>query len=344
MGKSTSKSITLKQVAEAAGVSVSTASRALSGKAEAYRISPATERSVQDVAKRLQFHPSFLAKSLRSQRTKLLGVVLPNVANPFFAAIAREITLAAEENEFSVLLADSQESSELEVHLVEQLQARQIEGLVVCPVGIEQDHLTRIARQKLPLVLVDRGFEHKELVIVTSDHRQGARAGTKLLTDQGHRQIGVLQGLPDTLPNTERLIGYREELKRSGISFNQTLIAGNHFDELSGYDAAFKLLSAHPEITALFAFSNQNALGALRAAAELGREIPVDLSLIAFDDHPFAAYLAAPLTSVSQDVSQLGRVSARLLIEQIKTGEQPNQKQHRIPVQLINRSSISMIG
>ena len=344
MGKSMSKSITLKQVAEAAGVSVSTASRALSGKAEAYRISPATERSVQDVAKRLQFHPSFLAKSLRSQRTKLLGVVLPNVANPFFAAIAREITLAAEENEFSVLLADSQESSELEVHLVEQLQARQIEGLVVCPVGIEQDHLTRIARQKLPLVLVDRGFEHKELVIVTSDHRQGARAGTKLLTDKGHRQIGVLQGLPDTLPNTERLIGYREELKRSGISFNQTLIAGNHFDELSGYDAAFKLLSAHPEITALFAFSNQNALGALRAAAELGRKIPVDLSLIAFDDHPFAAYLAAPLTSVSQDVSQLGRVSARLLIEQIKTGEQPNQKQHRIPVQLINRSSISMIG
>lgn len=344
MSPSTNKHITLKQVAEAAGVSVSTASRALAGKAEAFRISRKTERSVQAAAKRLQFQPSLLAKSLRSQRTKLLGVVLPNVANPFFAAIAREITLAAEENEFSVLLADSQENSETEVHLVEQLKARQIEGLVVCPVGIQNQHLANITKQNLPLVLVDRGFIHKDLVTVTSDHRQGASAATKLLIDQGHRQIGVLQGLPDTLPNTERLIGFREELRRSGIAFDQTLIEGNHFDEASGYHAAYKLLSDQPEITALFAFSNQNALGALRAAAELGRKIPDDLSLIAFDDHPFAAYLAAPLTSVCQDVSQLGHVAAQLLIEQIKTNTPPEQKQHRVPVQLINRSSIAKIG
>lgn len=343
MSQSANKQVTLKQVAEAAGVSLSTASRALSGKAEAYRISRATEKSVQSAAKRLQFSPSLLAKSLRSQRTKLLGVVLPNVANPFFAAIAREITLAAEENEFSVLLADSQENSETEVHLVEQLQARQIEGLVVCPVGIQHQHLTKIAKQNLPLVLVDRGFDHKQLVTVTSDHREGARAATKLLTDQGHQTIGVLQGLPDTLPNVERLIGFREELHRCGIPFDPTLIEGNHFDEASGYQAAHKILSDHPEITALFAFSNQNALGALRAAAELGRNIPADLSLIAFDDHPFAAYLAAPLTAVCQDVSQLGRVAARLLIEHIKTGQQPEQKQHRIRVQLMNRSSIAKI-
>ena len=343
MSQSSSKQVTLKQVAEAVGVSVSTASRALSGKAEEYRISRTTEQSVQAAAKRLKFSPSLLAKSLRSQRTKLLGVVLPNVANPFFAAIAREITLAAEENEFSVLLADSQENSEAEVHLVEQLQTRQIEGLVVCPVGIEQEHLTRIAEQKLPLVLVDRGFVHKDLVTVTSDHRQGASEAIKLLISQGHREIGVLQGLPDTLPNNERLIGYREELNRCGIPIDPKLIEGNHFDEASGYHAALKLLSEHPEITALFAFSNLNALGALRAASELGRKIPDDLSLIAFDDHPFAAYLAAPLTSVCQDVSQLGRVAARLLIKQIKTEKQPVKKQHRIPVQLINRSSIAKI-
>lgn len=344
MSKLPSKSITLKEVAEAAGVSVSTASRALSGKAEAYRISRTTEKSVQAAAKRLRFSPSLLAKSLRSQRTKLLGVVLPNVANPFFAAIAREITLAAEENEFSVLLADSQENSDTEVHLVEQLQARQIEGLVVCPVGIAHQHLTKLAKQQLPLVLVDRGFAHKDLVTVTSDHREGARAATTLLLESGHQKIGVLQGLPDTLPNTERFVGVREAFAQHGVSFDPKLIEGNHFDEASGYQAAHKLLSEHPEITALFAFSNQNALGALRAAAELGRTIPADLSLIAYDDHPFAAYLAAPMTSVCQDVNQLGRVAARLLIEQIKTGQPPAQKQHRIPVQLINRSSIKNMG
>lgn len=344
MSKSRTKSITLKEVAEAAGVSLSTASRALSGKAEAYRISRATEQSVQAAAERLQFSPSLLAKSLRSQRTKLLGVVLPNVANPFFAAIAREITLAAEENEFSVLLADSQENSETEVHLVEQLQARQIEGLVVCPVGIAHQHLSKLAKQSLPLVLVDRGFDNRDLVTVTSDHREGARQATTLLLESGHQKIGVLQGLPGTLPNTERLVGVREAFEQHGVSFDPTLLSGNHFDEASGYQAAHQLLSDHPEITALFAFSNQNALGALRAAAELGRSVPEDLSLIAFDDHPFAAYLAAPLTSVCQDVTQLGRVAARLLIEHIKTGQPPKQKQHPIPVQLINRSSIRNIG
>tara|TARA_R110002111_G_scaffold18931_3_gene46342 strand:+ start:30283 stop:31317 length:1035 start_codon:yes stop_codon:yes gene_type:complete len=344
MSKSTSKPITLKEVAEAAGVSLSTASRALSGKAEAYRISSTTEKSVQAAAKKLQFSPSLLARSLRSQRTKLLGIVLPNIANPFFAAIAREIALAAEENAFSVLITDSQENSETEVQLVEQLRARQIEGLIVCPVGIQNQHLTKIAKQKLPLVLVDRGFDHKDLVTVTSDHRAGARAATKLLLESGHRSMGILQGLPDTLPNTERLVGVREAFARQNITFDPTWIAGNHFNEASGYQAARKLLSEHPEITALFAFSNQNALGALRAASEQGRTIPADLSLIAFDNHPFAAYLAAPMTSVNQDVSQLGRVAARLLIEQIKTGQPPAQKQHRIPVQLINRASITKIG
>lgn len=340
MSKSSSKSITLKEVAAAAGVSVSTASRALSGKAEAYRISRATEQSVQDAAKRLQFSPSLLAKSLRSQRTKLLGVVLPNVANPFFAAIAREITLAAEELGFSVLLTDSQENSETEVHLVEQLKARQIEGLVVCPVGITHQHLSELAKQKLPLVLVDRGFDSKDLVTVTSDHRSGARSATTLLLESGHQKIGILQGLPETLPNNERLIGVREAFEEKQLVFDSTLIAGNHFDEASGYQAAQKLLDAHPDLTAFFAFSNQNALGALRAAAEAGRAIPDDLSLIAFDDHPFAAYLSAPLTAVCQDVNQLGRVAAQLLMEQIKTGQPPEQKQHRIPVQLIQRGSI----
>ncbi|MAX40295.1 LacI family DNA-binding transcriptional regulator [Gimesia sp.] len=344
MSNSSNKSVTLKEVAEAAGVSVSTASRALSGKAEACRISSATEQSVREAAKKLQFSPSLLARSLRSQQTKLLGVVLPNVANPFFAAIAREITLAAEADGYSVLLTDSQENGETEARLVEQLQARQIEGLVVCPVGMDETHLCKLANQKLPLVLVDRGFDNRDLVTVTSDHQSGARIAMNELLDAGHRTIGILQGLPETLPNRERLSGVQDSLSAAGLDFDPMLIAGHHFDEASGYQAALRLLTTRPEITALFAFSNQNALGALRAAAEMGRAIPDDLSLIAFDDFPFAAYLAAPLTSVSQDVSQLGQVAAQLLLEQIRSSVPPEQKQYRIPVQLMRRSSIKNIG
>ena len=241
-------------------------------------------------------------------------------------------------------MTDSQENSETEARLVEQLQARQIEGLVVCPVGMEEAHLCQLARQKLPLVLIDRGFNNRELVTVTSDHQSGARAAMNELLEAGHRTIGILQGMPETLPNRERLSGVKESLESYSLDFDSSLIAGHHFDEASGYQAALHLLSTRPEITALFAFSNQNALGALRAASELGRAIPDDLSLIAFDDFPFAAYLAAPLTAVSQDVSQLGQVAARLLLEQIRSSVPPQQKQYRIPVQLIRRSSITKIG
>ncbi|MEM9586725.1 MAG: LacI family DNA-binding transcriptional regulator, partial [Planctomycetota bacterium] len=327
-------------VAEAAGVSVSTASRALAGKAKAYRISDRTAANIQTVADSLGYRPSYLARSLRLRRSGLIGVVVPDVANPFFAAIAREITLLVEASGYSVLLADSRDDTAIEKRLAQQLADRQVEGLIVCPVGLEPEHLLAIQSSGIPLVLVDRVFPGHDLVTVTSRHRSGAEASAKLLMAKGHRTIGVLQGIPGTLPNEERLAGLRSVLADHGHALEPELIAGENFTEKSGYEAAKELLSTRSDITALFAISTPNALGGLRAARELGWSIPDRLSLVAFDDHPFGDFMAVPLTTVSQDVRALGTTAAEILMTHLETKSRPDQSEHLIDTSLTLRQSI----
>lgn len=335
--------VTLQHVAQAAGVSVSTASRALNGRAPAYRISQQTVERVQRQALKLGFQPSQLARSLQSQRSGLVGVVVPDVSNPFFAAIAREIALHAESNGLSVLLADSRETTSVEVKLIEQLRSRRVEALVVCPVGIEPQHLTTAEAAGTPVVVVDRCFPQTNLTSVTSDHATGAKHGLQQLLNHGHTTIGCLQGLAGTLPNDVRLATIHSELAAAGLSLDHTLVAGCNFTQESGYDSALQLLRARPDVTALFAFSAPNAFGALRAAKQMGRSVPDELSLVTFDDSPYAEFMQVPLATISQDVARLGRTAAELMTQQLKTGHKPRKQNHMIPVTFLPRHSITKV-
>jgi LacI family transcriptional regulator len=175
---------------------------------------------------------------------------------------------------------------------------------------------------------------------VTSENEHGAFAGTQAILEKGHRRIGCLQGRPGTSTNDERINGFKAALQANDIEPDSSFVHGYDFSEESGYSSTCELLDEHSEITALFALSNQNALGALRAFGERKLRVPHDVSLVTFDDAPFAEYLASPLTVIRQDIEEIGRVAAELLIEQIRTGEKPDQVLHRLPVQLVLRESI----
>ncbi len=336
--------MTLKRISQLTGVSIATVSRVLAGKAEAHRISAATAEAVTAAAHRIGFRPSQLARALRSGRSMLLGMIVPDIANPFFAAIARQVTLAAESHGFSVLLGDSREDDAGERRLVQSLRDRRIEGLVVCPVGLEQAHLVAAQDDGLPLVVVDRGFAEGPLPTVTSDHAQGARALAELLLRAGHRRIGLIQGRAGTLPNDERVAAFVAALRAGGVRLPAARIRGDQFSEDGGRRAASALLRAEPGLTALCALSNQLALGVLRAAAELGRVVPRDLSLATFDDLPHAEFLAAPLTTACQDVPALGRRAAEILFARIADGASAAtgaKRVQRIPVTVVERASIA---
>jgi len=334
---------TLKRVAENAGVSVSVASRALNGQAKTYRISAATEKRVRESAEVLGFRPSQTARSLRTKKTGLVGVVVPDLANPFFASISRAIALAVEADDYSVIVADSREQTEHEIRLLRQLEDRQVETLVVCPVGTLFKHLQSIRQRGTPIVLVDRTFPDCDLPQVTSEHRVGTIKATQLFTKFGHRVIGVLQGLPGTFPNDQRLLGHAEVLREFGITPDATLIAGNNFTEASGYHATMNLLSQRTDITGLLALSTPNAMGALRAAKELGRRIPDDLSIVAFDDFPFADLMEVPLTTVCQNVDRIGELAAQLVLKALDPKSSSRKTRFDVKVRVIKRNSLAKV-
>lgn len=334
-------SVTLSQVAKEAGVSVSVASRSLNGRAKDYRISEATESRVKRVADRLEFRPSQTARALRSQRTGLIGVVVPDLSNPFFASISRSVALQMEPGGYSVIVADSREETQHEKRLLKQLESRQVEALVVCPVGTESEHLIQIYQRGTPLVLADRTFPDCDLLQVTSEHWVGAAKATRLLIQKGHRTIGVLQGLPRTLPNEQRLLGHASVLQEFGLAADSSLVAGDNFTEASGYHAAKRLLSQRPDITALFGFSIPNTMGAMRAAIELNRDVPTDLSLIAFDDSPFADLMRIPLTTVRQDVQRVGDLASELVMKELGAKSAQRKRQHFVKTKIVHRNSIT---
>lgn len=337
--------VTLSQVAQKAGVSVSVASRSLNGHAKTYRISDATVSRVKEAADQLGFRPSQTARSLRLKKTGLLGVVVPDLSNPFFASISRSIALAAETEGYSVIVADSRERTEHEIRMLQQLEDRQVEALVVCPVGIKSEHLQQISQRGTPIVLADRTFPDCDLVQVTSEHQSGALKATRLLTAKGHRVIGVLQGLPGTLPNEQRLRGHAEALQEVDVAFAQSLVVGDNFSETSGYDSAKQLLRDRPDLTAIFALSTPNAMGALRAAIELGRRVPQDLSIVGFDDCPYADLMNVPLATVCQDVDRIGQLAADLaLVAASGSKSKKSKKQHCVSTRVIVRDSISRLS
>src|SRR3954462_8026052 len=227
--------VTLEQVAQIAGVSPSTASRALAGKARQCRISQTTEQAILQAAKGLGFQASHVARSLRTQRTSLIGLLVPDASNPFFSAIARKATIFAERQGLSVLLADSHDSIEHERDLLTHLQSRQVEGLIVCPIGDSSTHLRSLGRTGAKVVVVDRWFADTQLPTVTSENEQGAFVATSAIIEKGHQRIGCLQGRPGTSSNDERLLGFAKALTDNNIESDSSLIQGDDFSETSGY-------------------------------------------------------------------------------------------------------------
>jgi len=337
-------SITLKQIADRLGLSVTTVSRALGPEARRYRIGRETERRVRELAATLGFAPNPLARGLRLKKTDTIGVVIPDVSNPFFAAIVRQIALGARACRYSVIVCDSQDSEDLEVESLGVLRSRGVEGIVLCPVGRSAAHLAGYEKEGPPLVLADRYFPGLRIPYVASDNFTGANEAILHLIDNGHRRIACIQGLRGASPNEDRLRGYREALAAREIPLDEALLAGDSFDEQGGYIATKLLLKTTPGFTAIFAFSNLISLGAIRALSEEGLSIPDDVSMVSFDDQPYAAYLASPMTVVSQSSTEIGQIAFKLLLDRIRSPERALQGGILLPTRLVTRGSVRNLG
>jgi len=337
------KTVSLKEVAQRAGTSIPTASRVLNGLGDRHRISRATQERVREAAAALRFTPNLVAKGLRLGSTHTIGLVVPDIANPFFAAIARAVSVAAHDRGYSVLLGDAGNDVALEIELLDGLLRWQPDGLLVIPVGQQCDHLRPFESAPTPVVLVDRGFPSLRLPSVTSDNRQGSFAAVSHLVERGHRRIACIRGLSGTMPDELRMQGYRDALEAHGIRFNARLVTGSSFGKESGSAGAKALLDSGVTFTAIFAFSNLIGVGALETLLQAGIEIPADVSLVSFDEQPYSGVLAVPMTTVRQDAAEIGRLAVEMLCRRIANPTEQSSASVVVPTSLVPRSSVATL-
>lgn len=334
--------VTLNDIAQKAGVSVSTVSRVLNKKAGTHRISEETERLVLRTARELNYRPNQLARGLRLKRTNTIGLIAPDVSNPFFAYIIRRVQNVAHGYGYSVIVCNTDEDLKLEVEHVNLLYRKRVDGMIAMPVGLSYEHFEDVHRRGMPLVLVDRCYPGVDASTVVVDNYAGAFEAVEHLIQHGHERIALIQGLPGTYTNNERLRGYKDALISHGILVEKRLIVGGDFRQENGYIETKLLLNMEDRPTAIFATSDLISLGAMQAVYEEGLEIPTDISLVMFDDFDFAPFLRCPLTAVRQPKEIMGEMAVKILVECLKEGQQ-EVKHIVLKPNLVERLSVASL-
>ena len=338
--KSKQMSITIHDIAAKAGVSLSTVSRVLNGKAKKYRISPKTEETILHFAEELSYRPNKMAQGLRLKKSHTIGLVVPDISNPFFAYVTRVIQTKAYEMGYSLIVCNTNEDLSTEIEQIELMKSKVIDGFIVMPVGTDYRHLETLIRKKHPLVLLDRCFDALQTSSVVVDNYEGAYLATAYLIECGHKKIGIIQGLPDTYTNTERMRGYLDALRENNIEVKSQYIVGKDYRRESGYIETKLLLNLEERPTAIFTTSDLITLGALQAIVEDNYKIPDDISIVSFDDTDFAPFLFSPLTAVRQPKELMGEIAVKMLIDAMN-GENATEKQRIIlKSQLVKRASV----
>jgi len=335
--------VTLYDIAKASGISVSTVSRILNKKTVKHRISKETEKLVLKTARELNYRPNQLARGLRLKKTHTIGLVAPDISNPFFAYLVKSIQSVAHKLGYSVVVCDTNEDLSLEVEHTSLLVSKGVDGLIVMPVGQKCSHLEALVKSGTPLVVVDRSFDELKTNTVIVDNHSGAFEAVEHLIEHGHTRIAIIQGIPETYTAQGRLRGYKDALMKHSIEVDESLIVGKDFRQESGYIETKLLLKAGQPPTAIFTTSDLITLGSIQAIQEEGLSIPDDISMVAFDDIDSVAFFRCPITAVAQPKENMGEIAATLLLDQLKGVKKDEPKRITLKPKLIIRESVSRV-
>jgi LacI family transcriptional regulator len=306
-------------IADRAGVSLMTVSRVVNKKGD---VNPETRRRVEQIIDDLGYRPSAIARSLATQRTGSLGLVVPDISNPYFSGIAHGVMEVANEEGFSVLLNDCEEDPERELEALDVFDEKRVDGVIVAAPRVDSQRLFVALTQHSKAVIVNRHFADQqpaaEVGYVANDDQEGGRKITEFLLSHGHRLIGLLAGPKMSYGSQKRILGYDAALQAAGLSCDPNIILYCPPTFEGGYKTTARLLGEHPEVTALFCFNDLVAIGALQACVELGRRVPEDLAVVGYDDIPMASWVHPALTTCRVLFEEMGRLAVQLLIDQLR--------------------------
>ncbi len=306
------RSPTIHDVAASAGVSPATVSRFLNG--GRVRQSVAIGRAIDE----LGFRPSALARSLKSGSTRAIGVVVPDITNPFFAAVVKGIESVTRDDEYDLYLCNTDESVEREHRVVASLMAKKVDGLLMAPATEHAEPPSHLLSTGVPTVFIDRQLAEGDFDSVLVDNEGGAAQAAAHLISLGHERIAMISGPLETTPGRGRYEGFVEALRAAGLELRVEHTAFSDFRASGGYQSMLRLLAVQPQPTAIFVANNLMAMGALRAIHDLGLRIPDDISFLSFDSLDLGELLDPPLTVIDRPMEEQGVLAMRLLLNRME--------------------------
>ena len=332
------KRVKLRDIADKAGVSVNTVSRALRNKPD---VGPKTRETIVRLAEELDYEipPQTTSADLKRPR---IGVLIQDILNPFFARVMQGIDSVLWQHRANLLFECSYRQESKERDILTFLSEQQVDGLLITSVMNPQHILDQVRYFQIPTVFLSQRFEQYDVDFVINDNYEGAFMAADHLIKLGHTRIAYIAGLDAQYSTHERLRGYRAALEEAGIAPDHSLLRYGDNTMESGYYLTKDLLQADPPLTAIFAYNDLVALGAFRAIKEANLQVPTDISVVGYDDIQVAEFFDVPLTTIHQPIGEIARKATELLFEKMDGGTEYTLQQIVLKPRLIVRGSTSI--
>lgn len=303
--------ITIYDVAREASVSMATVSRVVNGNPN---VKPATRKKVLEVIERLGYRPNAVARGLASKKTTTVGVVIPDISSTFYAELARGIEDIATMYKYNIILSNSDQNTEKELHLLNTMLGKQVDGIVFMGANITEEHVQEFEKSPVPIVLAASIEESGKISSVNIDYAQATYDAVNSFIEKGHKVIALVLGdLEEPINGHEKLAGYKRALEDAGIAFDENLVVEGDCTYESGLESFDKLMEQTDKPTAIYVGSDEMAIGVIHGAEDKGYNVPEDFEIISSDNTKLTLMVRPQLTTIVQPLYDIGAVAMRLL-------------------------------
>jgi LacI family transcriptional regulator len=334
---------TIKDVARRAGLSPSTVSRSLNNSGY---VSALTRRRVEEAAAALGYQPNWHAQGLRGKSSHLIGLIIPDISNTYYTAVAQVVATTLRARDYEVVLCVNEEKEQIDLHYLQILTQKHVDGILYAhPAnGNNGPYVRQLALKGLPILEINRQREKDLLDAVLANNHQGAYMMTEYLIRRGHERIGLILGETSITTGRERLEGYRNALKDAGLPINPAYVRTGSFTRRHGEEATRELLDLPATPTVIFAGSNRILMGVLGVLDERRLKVPEDMSVVAFDDSEWLSIWRPPITCVDVAVDEMAGLAAELLLRRIESPSETRKPiTYLLSTSLIERSSCRVV-
>nr|WP_221261127.1 LacI family DNA-binding transcriptional regulator [Anoxybacillus tengchongensis] len=336
------KVTTIKDIAKAAGVSVTTVSRALNGYSD---VSEKTRKKIMDIAKQLNYSPNTLARSLVMNKSKTIGLLVSGMTRSalkdnFTFEVMTGVNDYIAKTDYDVILFNTNSTKQREKTYSQLCRERRVDGVILQGIKTDDPYLTEVVESDIPCVLIDIPIQSDRVGYVTTDNVYGAKKAVQHLLELGHRNIAMMNGHDYAFVSKQRLQGFCEAMQEANVPIRKEWIVNGDFSEEMAEARAYELFTKHENITAMFCASDLMALGVMKALKQLGLRVPEDVSVVGYDDILLASYVSPALTTIAQNKFQMGYEAASMLIDMLEGNE---AKVVTLRTQLVVRESTAEV-